>query len=172
MDGPFTAIEEFGVFSWCVRRCWCRLCDNSVRIFLDDEFERHKGGDTFLSVGVFSASHRIGMEDAQRNDLISFSLFAFFGSSFFWRWQKSEFSTHWWSFSSYSPLGWHPVWFAESLGDRYCGVKTFLDAFSHLYKSMSGRPSFGHTRVEFLRNGSNMNKIAPGTWNYAILKTI
>ena len=29
-----------------------------------------------------------------------------------------------------------------------------------------------HTRVEFLRNGLNLNKIASGTWNYAIWKTI
>ena len=36
----------------------------------------------------------------------------------------------------------------------------------------SVRPSVGHTRVEFLRNGTNLNKIASGTWNYAIKKTI
>ena len=28
------------------------------------------------------------------------------------------------------------------------------------------RPSVHHTRVEFLRNGLNLNKIVSGTWNY------
>ena len=32
--------------------------------------------------------------------------------------------------------------------------------------------SVGHTRVEFLRNGPNSNKIASGIKKYAILKTI
>ena len=36
----------------------------------------------------------------------------------------------------------------------------------------SVRPSVGHTRVEFLRNGPNSNKIASGIRKYAILKTI
>ena len=54
----------------------------------------------------------------------------------------------------------------------------FLDAFSHLYKRVcpsvrpSVRPSVGrsvrHTRVEYLRNGPNLNKIASGIRNYAI----
>ena len=50
----------------------------------------------------------------------------------------------------------------------------FLDAFSHLYKGVSVRPSVrpsvrwsvGHTRVEFLRNrfsGLNLNKIVSRT---------
>ena len=34
------------------------------------------------------------------------------------------------------------------------------------------RPSGRHKRVEFLRNGLNLNKIASGTWIYAIKKTI
>ena len=47
----------------------------------------------------------------------------------------------------------------------------FLDALSHLYKRVcpsarqmvgwSVGPSVRHTRVEFLRNGPNLNKIAP-----------
>ena len=50
----------------------------------------------------------------------------------------------------------------------------FLDAFAHLYKRVrpSVRPSVGHTRVEFLRNGPNLNKIASGMRKYAIQKTI
>ena len=36
----------------------------------------------------------------------------------------------------------------------------------------SNRPSVGHTWVEFLKNGLNLNKIASGIWNYAIWKTI
>ena len=57
-----------------------------------------------------------------------------------------------------------------------------LDAFSHLYKKvcpsvgpsvhpsvgLSVRRSVGHTRVEFLRNGPNLNKIASGIRTYAI----
>ena len=49
----------------------------------------------------------------------------------------------------------------------------FLDSFSHLYKRVclsvgpsvgpSVRPSVRPTRVEFLRNGLNSNKIASGT---------
>ena len=41
----------------------------------------------------------------------------------------------------------------------------FLDAFSHLYKRvcLSVRPLVRDTRVEFLRNGRNSNKIASGT---------
>ena len=58
----------------------------------------------------------------------------------------------------------------------------FLDAFSHLYKRVcpSVRPSVGrsvrrsvrrlvrHTRVEFLGNGLNLNKMASRTCYYAI----
>ena len=46
----------------------------------------------------------------------------------------------------------------------------FLDAFSHLYKRVcpSLRPSVGHKRVEFLRNGRKSNKIASGTRKYII----
>ena len=63
----------------------------------------------------------------------------------------------------------------------------FLDAFSHLYKRCV-RPLVGpsvrrfvgplvrqsigwsvcHTRDEFRGNGLDLNKIAPGTWNYAV----
>ena len=49
----------------------------------------------------------------------------------------------------------------------------FLDAFSHLYKWVCPSvrrsvrplvsPSVRHTRVEFLRNWLNLNKIAMGT---------
>ena len=79
-----------------------------------------------------------------------------------------------------------------------CRGVCFLDAFSHLYKRVypsvrssvcqficpsvrpsvgssirrficpSVRPSVGHTRVKFLRNGPNLNKIAPGIRKYAI----
>ena len=54
----------------------------------------------------------------------------------------------------------------------------FLDAFSHLYKRVclsvgpSVRPSVRHTRVEFPRNGPNLNKKASGIRKYAIWKTI
>ena len=62
----------------------------------------------------------------------------------------------------------------------------FLDAFSHLYKRVcpsirwsvhpSVRPlvrrSVGHTRVEFLRNEPNLNKIASGIRKYAIQRAI
>ena len=50
----------------------------------------------------------------------------------------------------------------------------FSNLFSHLYKRVcpSVRPSIGHKRVEFQRNGLNLNRIASGTWNYAIRKTI
>ena len=52
--------------------------------------------------------------------------------------------------------------------------RIFLDAFPHLYKRVcpsvgpSVRPSVGHTRVEFPRNGPNSNKIASGIRKYAI----
>ena len=41
----------------------------------------------------------------------------------------------------------------------------FLDVFSYLCKMVcpSVCPSVRQTRVEFLRNGLNLNKIAPGT---------
>ena len=40
----------------------------------------------------------------------------------------------------------------------------FLDAYSHLYKRVCPfvGPSVRHTRVEFLRNGPKLNKIASG----------
>ena len=46
----------------------------------------------------------------------------------------------------------------------------FLDAFSHLYKRVcpSVRRSVRHTRVEFLRNGPNSNKLASRIRKYAI----
>ena len=45
-----------------------------------------------------------------------------------------------------------------------------LDAPSHLYMRLcpSVGLSVGYRRVEFLRNWLNLNKIAPGTKNYAI----
>ena len=52
--------------------------------------------------------------------------------------------------------------------------KGFLDAFSHLYKGVCllVGPSIHYTPVELLRNELNLNKIASGLWNYAIIKTI
>ena len=53
-------------------------------------------------------------------------------------------------------------------------VSLFLDAFSHLDKRVclsvhpSVRPSVRQTRVEFLRNGPNSNKIASGIRKYVI----
>ena len=49
-------------------------------------------------------------------------------------------------------------------------IGTFLDAFSHLYKRVC--PSVRHTRVEFMRNGLKLNRVASGTCNYAIRMTI